>query len=547
MKYHNTLRCDCVCRSKYVNCKFINLTQKPMKNLKTNWFIKHTLTVFSCVLIVVLGIAFLSQADPVTTTIGENIATNDLSVTMLTVNGDTITTGNLDVSGNTLLATTILNGDLTVDADTFYVDSTNNRIGIGTDSPEVKLDINGNIKIDNIVLSGIGSNNIVVNSEVNTIEIGTNTNIISGGGRSIAPNLIGTTGLPYYNDFTPTDWSADTGYILESASVATISGGYDNIVNQQAGIVAGGGHNFIKYNISGHSIIGGGSYNLISVGRSGIFSGRRNTITGSGIFSFIGGGDNNNIVDGGYSVIPGGLNNNINGNYSFAFGRRIQINGSGIVALSDETDADFSIGTDNVFGARFSGGYWFTGGNVGIGTINPSGKLHVNTNGDAAALVVNDNIGYVGVGIELPEAKLHIKTNESNEGISLLVLDNSGTSGNEAGMEFWGVPTNNVGGLKTGRIYGTWDGGSYTDARLSFQSMTTGNTPVDTMHLKNGNVGIGDITPTTKLDVNGIIKTAPRSTATCNSTIEGGIYYDSDDNHFYGCNGTSWIRLDYNP
>jgi len=52
-----------------------------MKTLKTNWLIKHTLTVFSCVLIIVFGIVFLSQADPVTTTIGENIATNDLSVT----------------------------------------------------------------------------------------------------------------------------------------------------------------------------------------------------------------------------------------------------------------------------------------------------------------------------------------------------------------------------------------------------------------------------------------------------------------------------------
>ncbi len=51
-----------------------------MKTLKTNWLLKHTLTVFSCVMIIVLGIAFLSHADPVTTTIGENIATNDLSV-----------------------------------------------------------------------------------------------------------------------------------------------------------------------------------------------------------------------------------------------------------------------------------------------------------------------------------------------------------------------------------------------------------------------------------------------------------------------------------
>ena len=52
-----------------------------MKNLKTNWLLRHALTVFSCVLIIVFGIAFLTQADPVTTTIGENIVTNDLSVT----------------------------------------------------------------------------------------------------------------------------------------------------------------------------------------------------------------------------------------------------------------------------------------------------------------------------------------------------------------------------------------------------------------------------------------------------------------------------------
>jgi hypothetical protein len=24
----------------------------------------------------------------------------------------------------------------------------------------------------------------------------------------------------------------------------------------------------------------------------------------------------------------------------------------------------------------------------------------------------------------------------------------------------------------------------------------------------------------------------------------GAIYYDSDDNHFYGYNGTSWVQLD---
>ncbi|MDD3006590.1 MAG: right-handed parallel beta-helix repeat-containing protein [Candidatus Pacebacteria bacterium] len=44
-------------------------------------------TVFCCVCIIVFGITFLTKADPITTSIGENISTNDLSV------GGTITSG----------------------------------------------------------------------------------------------------------------------------------------------------------------------------------------------------------------------------------------------------------------------------------------------------------------------------------------------------------------------------------------------------------------------------------------------------------------------
>ena len=83
-----------------------------MNSLKTNWFIKHSITVFSCVLIIVLGITALTYADPVTTSIGENISTNSLT-----------TTG------------------LTVDTDTLYVDSANNRVGVGTITPSYSLSL----------------------------------------------------------------------------------------------------------------------------------------------------------------------------------------------------------------------------------------------------------------------------------------------------------------------------------------------------------------------------------------------------------------------
>lgn len=51
-------------------------------------------------------------------------------------------TGNSSVNGNS----TVL-GDLTVDTSTLKVDSTNNRVGIGTASPSQTLDVSGNVRI----------------------------------------------------------------------------------------------------------------------------------------------------------------------------------------------------------------------------------------------------------------------------------------------------------------------------------------------------------------------------------------------------------------
>lgn len=49
------------------------------------------------------------------------------------------------------------------------------------------------------------------------------------------------------------------------------------------------------------------------------------------------------------------------------------------------------------------------------------------------------------------------------------------------------------------------------------------------------NIGIGTADPKTKLDIDGVIRTRPRLSATCDIDNEGAIYYDSAQDKFRGC------------
>ena len=74
------------------------------------------------------GIADSSDATAITIDSSENVTTAAALATG----------GNLTVNGNTNLI-----GNLTVDSTTLYVDSSNNRVGIGITSPEYPLEVNG--------------------------------------------------------------------------------------------------------------------------------------------------------------------------------------------------------------------------------------------------------------------------------------------------------------------------------------------------------------------------------------------------------------------
>lgn len=74
------------------------------------------MTVFCCVAIIVFGITFLTKANPITTSIGENINTNDLSVAgNATVGGTFDVVGDATFTGNSLVGGNLdVSGDITI-------------------------------------------------------------------------------------------------------------------------------------------------------------------------------------------------------------------------------------------------------------------------------------------------------------------------------------------------------------------------------------------------------------------------------------------------
>jgi hypothetical protein len=87
----------------------------------------------------------------------------------LYLSGTSINLGGVEISsdGTNLSLPPISNvsGDFTVDTDTLHVDSTNNRVGIGTTSPAYKLDAKGQVQIgadDNITPDANGNGHLMI-------------------------------------------------------------------------------------------------------------------------------------------------------------------------------------------------------------------------------------------------------------------------------------------------------------------------------------------------------------------------------------------------
>ncbi|MFC1780162.1 hypothetical protein ACFLY9_00495, partial [Patescibacteria group bacterium] len=161
-----------------------------------------------------------------------------------------------------------------------------------------------------------------------------------------------------------------------------ISGYGNNTSNESYTIIAGGNNNTI-YDARWGAILGG--YGNVA-GQNGVFT--QGSVAIGGI---------SNTASGDSAATIGGWSNVAAGTVSFAAGRRAKANADGAFALADFTNADFTVGTANVFGARFNGGYWLTGGNVGIGTTGPGMKLDIG--GYGTQVSIGNNPDHL-VGIE---------------------------------------------------------------------------------------------------------------------------------------------------
>ena len=380
----------------------------------------------------------------------------------------------LSPSGNVQIGDTESDGNGT----SILVDDANSKIviqgnvGIGTTSPSEKLDVSGDAKINGLTVG-------------------------KGAGTSIYGNTVfGKTALE----------SITTG--LRNVAIANEAQLSNTTGNRNVAI----GYQSLKDNIAGNNNTAIGYGSLMKV-----ISKDKNTAVGYLSLGLVGGinsastsdtGKNNTAIGygAGYERVGGTNGNSID---SVFIGSLTKSNGltsvNEIVIGTDAISAGSNtvvLGNDLITSTRLKGDVIVANGDIGIGTTNPSQRLHV--------------AGNIRI-----ENQLYDNTNSQGTNGQILSSTSAGTAWID-GSAITGVLSGSGPSNRTAR----WTGPNTLGVGALYDDST--------------NVGIGTASPAYKLDVNG--------TARVNGllTIPGAIGHDGDVGTSIGFSGNDTIALSTN-